>query len=62
MAEWHWYCDTHGWLDRNVQVCRRRGTTVGRCPRCGAEAVWAEQSTVPTTAPYQQLALFGDRS
>jgi hypothetical protein len=61
MAEWHWYCDQHGQIDRTVQVRQHGARTEGRC-RCGAAACWAEHPLVPNTGGEEQLALFGDRS
>jgi hypothetical protein len=61
MAEWHWYCDQHGQIDRTVQV-RQQGTRAeGRCRTCGAKAISTERATVETE-PGEQLGLFGDRT
>jgi hypothetical protein len=60
MGQWHWYCDTHGQIDRAVQVQRRAGTTEGRCTLCGRPGRWDERSAVRND-PGQQLLLFGDR-
>ena len=60
MGQWHWYCDTHGQIDRTVQVRRRCGATEGRCRICGRRARWDEEPD-PSARSGQQLALFKDR-
>jgi len=57
-----WECWDDGGRDKHYNLVMQGGSTVGRYPRCGAEAAWVEQSTAPTAEPDQQLALFGERS
>jgi hypothetical protein len=60
MGQWHWYCDTHGQIDRTVQVESRTRVSGGRCTLCGRRANWDERPAV-RNGPSQQLLLFGDR-
>ena len=61
MAEWHWYCDQHGQIDRTVQVGQHGARTEGRC-RCGAPGRWADHPSFPERSDDEQLALSGERS
>jgi hypothetical protein len=61
MAEWHWYCDIHGRIDRAVQVRQRGARTEGRCRSCGAKARWADRPAVKITDTGEQLSLFGEQ-
>jgi hypothetical protein len=62
MAEWHWYCDTHGQIDRSVEIRQRAGKSAGRCGHCGGKAVWAERGAIAHPENDGQLPLFGEWS
>jgi hypothetical protein len=60
MGQWHWYCETHGQIDRTVQVHRRCGCIEGRCGLCDRRARWDEDPD-PLASFGEQLALFKGR-